>query len=255
VADSADELAAVAELARDVDATACEFFGRRFIELGGAAGALGDIAPRAWALALVEVSGSEDDVDDRLAGLGAGGGAVRPRVATREPEEIRRLWDVRHRASPAIAHGAPAGLVSTQFIEDSVVPPPALAHYLEGLERILAEARLDAVVFGHAGDANVHANPLLDLAEPDWLSRARSVLDDVAELVRALGGTLSGEHGDGRLRAPLLSKIWPAAIVKAFREVKNTLDPRGILNPGVVIPLKNQDPFEGFTPRPRAFPP
>jgi FAD/FMN-containing dehydrogenase len=255
VADSADELTAVAEAASDVDATACEFFGRRFLELGGAADAFPDIVPQAWALALVEVSGSEGEVQDRLARLGQAGGRPRPRLATRDPEEVDRLWGVRHRASPAIAHNAPAGLVSTQFVEDSVVPPPALGRYLDGLERILADARLDAVVFGHAGDANVHANALLDLSEPDWLPRARSVLDGVTELVRALGGTLSGEHGDGRLRAPLVSRIWTPPIVKAFREVKNTLDPHGILNPGAVIPLKNQDPFEGFAPRPRAFPP
>lgn len=255
VADSADELAAVAEGARDVDATACEFFGRRFLELGGAADALPDIVPQAWALALVEVSGSEGEVQDRLARLGGPGGGARPRFATREPDEVDRLWGVRRRASPAIAHHAPSGLVSTQFIEDSVVPPPAFGRYLEGLERILADARFDAVVFGHAGDANVHANVLLDLSEPDWLPRARSVLDDVTELVRALGGTLSGEHGDGRLRAPLVSRIWTQPIVKAFREVKDSLDPRGTLNPGVVVPLKNQDPFEGFAPRPLAFPP
>jgi FAD/FMN-containing dehydrogenase len=255
VADSADELAAVAEVARDVEAAACEFFGRRFLELGGMAGALPEIVPQAWALALVEVSGSEAEVLDRMTRLRADSGSPRPRFATRDPEEIDRLWGVRHQASPAIAHAAPPGLVSTQFIEDSVVPPPALGRYLEGLERILVDARFDAVVFGHAGDGNVHANVLLDLSEADWLSRARLVLAEVTELVRVLGGTLSGEHGDGRLRAPLLSRIWPAPIVKAFREVKDTLDPKGILNPGVVIPLKNQDPFEGFTPRPRAFPP
>jgi FAD/FMN-containing dehydrogenase len=254
VADSADELAAVAEVSRDVDATACEFFGRRFLELGGASDTLPDIVPQAWAVALVEVSGSEADVRERLARLETGG-HPRARLATRDPAEIEGIWGVRHRASPAIAHGAPAGLVSTQFIEDSVVPPPALGRYLEGLERILADAVLDAVVFGHAGDANVHANVLLDLAEPDWLSRSRSVLDEVTELVRVLGGTLSGEHGDGRLRAPLLSRIWPSPIVKAFRVVKDALDPQGTLNPGVILPLKNQDPFEGFAPRPRAFPP
>ena len=254
VADTADELAAVAELARDVEAAACEFFGRRFLELGGTAGAFPDIVPSAWALALVEVSGTEGEVRDRMARLEAGK-RPSPRLTTRDPEEIDGLWGLRHRASPAIAANAPPGLVSTQFIEDSVVPPPAFARYLEGLERILLDARLDAVVFGHAGDANVHTNPLLDLAQPDWVSRARSVLAEVTELVRALGGTLSGEHGDGRLRAPLLPRIWPAPIVKAFREVKDTLDPRGTLNPGVKIPLPNQDPFEGFTPRPRAFPP
>ena len=103
-------------------------------------------------------------------------------------------------------------------------------------------------MFGHAGDANVHVNPLVPMGSPGWKDGVRKVLFSVAELVSSLGGTLSGEHGDGRIRAPLLDRIWSDAAMRGFRLVKNTLDPDGILNPGVILPLPGQDPLEGVGP-------
>jgi FAD/FMN-containing dehydrogenase len=79
-----------------------------------------------------------------------------------------------------------------------------------------------------------------------WRDRVRSVLEDTVTLVAGLGGTLSGEHGDGRLRAPFLERIWPAPAMAAFRSVKARLDPGGILNPGVILPLPDQDPLAGL---------
>lgn len=250
---SPDELSALASGAAEVGATACEFFGRRFMEIGGLAAELGDLGAL-YALALVELSGSHEEVEEQIQALRRVSSPTWSWEATRDEEEIERLWAIRHAASPTIAREAERGRLSTQFIEDSVVPPLALGAYLEGLDRILEDVRFDAVVFGHAGDANVHVNPLLDRGEPDWLERARRALDQVADLVRALGGTLSGEHGDGRLRTPLLEVVWPEPLVRAFASVKLHLDPRGILNPGVIVPVPGQDPFDGFAPRPRAYP-
>jgi FAD/FMN-containing dehydrogenase len=67
----------------------------------------------------------------------------------------------------------------------------------------------------------------------------------VAEGVAALGGTMAGEHGDGRLRAPVLETVWGAETVALFRAVKDAFDPRGILNPGVILPLPGQRPLDG----------
>ena len=104
------------------------------------------------------------------------------------------------------------------------------------------------MVFGHAGDANVHVNSLLDVNDAAWRARARGILEDAADLVAALGGTLSGEHGDGRIRAPLLERIWGGPLTRAFCTVKDTLDPAGILNPGVILPLPGQDSLDGLWP-------
>ena len=253
---SAGELAELAAVADEAGATACEFLGRRYLEFArpGLDAALRDLARGAFALVILEVTGSPGEVSEELGVLTERGG--RAALVTRDPDEARGLWALRHTASPVIAREAGAGRFSTQFIEDSVVPPGQLATYLVELERILDEVRLDAVTFGHAGDANVHVNPLVPTRDEDWRVRVREAFEAVTELVASTGGTLSGEHGDGRLRAPMLPRIWSPAWMRAFTEVKETLDPRGILNPGVILPREGgADPLEWLTPHRRAYPP
>ncbi len=259
---SLSDLERIAELAAELGTETCEFLGRRFLHISGIAGGAGpgparadprvrSLAEAAEALVLIEVAGSTEEVDAGISAVRTEGG---PRalgsLVARDPDEIERLWELRHSASPMIAQEAVRGRFSMQFIEDSVVPPGALGSYLSGLDRILESAGLDAVTFGHAGDGNVHVNPLVDVYDPDWRERVRKALNGVTELVASLGGTLSGEHGDGRLRAPLLERIWGPRMMDAFRLVKEMLDPRGILNPGVILPLGGQDPLEGLRPKP-----
>ncbi len=241
VADRESLLEAVSAAER-VGASACEFLGRPYLRLADPDALPAEaVAGDPWALLLVEVEAAGEAADDRLrevAEAGGGGGLTASDPAGRE-----RIWAVRHAASPVIARKAAEGLRSMQFVEDCVVPPGRLGDFLVRLEEILSEARLEAVVFGHAGDANVHVNPLVPVGEAGWRSRVRQVLDRTVELVADLGGTLAGEHGDGRLRAPLLDRIWSRRHVDAFRGVKSRLDPAGVLNPGVVLPLPGQDPL------------
>lgn len=244
--------------AAELGASACELLGRRFLEISGLVdrAPTDDVARNAFALLLIEVEGTREEVDARLDAAEElarrlGGGYLRADSEAR----AEALWELRRAASPMIARQAGRGLISTQFIEDSVVPVPELGRYLVELDRILARADFDAVVFGHAGDGNIHVNPLVDVESPDWELRVRNVLDEVVALVAELGGTLTGEHGDGRLRAPFLSRIWGLELAGAFARVKEWVDPRNLLNPGVVVPVPGQDPLEGFEPRPRAHPP
>jgi hypothetical protein len=104
--------------------------------------------------------------------------------------------------------------------------------------------RFRGVIFGHAGDANVHVNPLIDVREPDWRTRAEALLDEISTLTGRLGGTLAGEHGDGRLRAPLPSRVWPAEALERFAAVKHAFDPDAILNPGVKVATAGARPFD-----------
>ena len=88
---------------------------------------------------------------------------------------------------------------------------------MRGVRAILAAHGTRGVIFGHAGDAHVHVNPLVDVGEPDWRERVERMLDEVTALTARLGGTLTGEHGDGRLRAPLLARVWAARGARALR--------------------------------------
>jgi len=237
--------------ARATHAAACEFFGGRFLDIAGLRQLpeTADLVGAAPALLMVELAGGPGRVAEGIADLEhlASQLGVPVRVA-RRADERANLWALRRAASPVIAARASDGFVSMQFIEDSVVPDGRLPDYLRGLQCILDEEETDAVVFGHAGDANVHVNPLVDVRRRDWRERTRRILEATVDLVSGLEGTLSGEHGDGRIRAPFQERIWGPSLAEAFRTVKGTLDPDGILNPGVVVPLEGQDPLEGLTP-------
>src|SRR5213596_3010714 len=127
-----------------------------------------------------------------------------------------------------------------QFIEDGAVPLPKLPDYVKGVKAALAEREVNGVIFGHAGVAHVHVNPLVDVRQPDWRERVSGLLDDVVALTARLGGTLTGEHGDGSIRTPLLECVWHKDAIKSFALIKKAFDPRNILNPGVKVPLKGQ---------------
>ena len=86
----------------------------------------------------------------------------------------------------------------------------------------------------------------VDMRDPAWKARVRQILEATVNLVSELGGTLSGEHGDGRVRAPFIEPIWGLDRVESFRQLKRAFDPNGILNPGVILPLPRQDALDGF---------
>jgi hypothetical protein len=92
------------------------------------------------------------------------------------------------------------------------------------------------VIFGHAGDGHVHVNLLPEVGRPGWEGRVAEVLDEVTGALARLGGTPAGEHGDGRLRAGLLGRIYGEEITALFARLKRCFDPEGILAPGVIVP-------------------
>jgi FAD/FMN-containing dehydrogenase len=242
-----------------LDPATCELLDRTFLELVRSAGADAGYPLRTGleALLLVEVEGgSPDEVEAGLRRIARelDGIASRASLAL-DPEQQRRFWSVRKAASPLIAQRTD-GRISMQFIEDGVVPVERLPDYIRALRRILAAHDVPAVIFGHAGDGNLHVNPLVDVGAPRWRETIERILYEVADEVAAFGGTLAGEHGDGRLRAPLLERVWGQRMVALFREVKHSFDPQGILNPGVILPLPGQRPLEALrdyaAPRPPA---
>ncbi|HEX6747417.1 MAG TPA: FAD-binding oxidoreductase [Longimicrobium sp.] len=227
----------------------CEIIDRTFIDLvrQGDADPGYPLREGLEAILFVEMEGdSDDEVAAKLDALETHvrGVADRASIAT-DAARQERFWHVRHAASPLIAKLA-GDRISMQFIEDGVVPVARLADYIRLLRRVLGERGLPAVIFGHAGDGNLHVNPLVDVAKPGWREEIEAIAYEIAEGVAALGGTMTGEHGDGRLRAPLLETIWGAEMVDRFRAVKDAFDPAGILNPGVILPLPGQRPLDGI---------
>jgi FAD/FMN-containing dehydrogenase len=146
-----------------------------------------------------------------------------------------RLWGIRHAASPILA-GLPEGRRSLQVIEDACVPLDRMTDYIRAVRRSAAERRLQVVMFGHAGDGHIHVNLLPEITSDGWEAAVRDLLEEVTETVVHLGGTLSGEHGDGRLRAAALSRVYGPEMVELFRLVKRDFDPLGIFNPGIILP-------------------
>jgi len=231
-----------ATAARQAGAVACELLDRTFLDVAASGGAERQVPAGTESALLAEVEAS----DARGAAVAAGAiekifrecGATTARVALDRTTETE-LWELRHAASPILARLDP-NLRSMQFVEDGAVPPANLPAYVRGVRAILEANETRGVIFGHAGDAHVHLNPLVDVGHPDWRTRVRRILYDVVALTAELRGTLTGEHGDGRLRTPLLNHVWPADVRERFQAVKDAFDPVGILNPGVKIGLPRQ---------------
>ncbi len=223
-------------------AATCELLDRTFLDLVRGASGDSGIADDVEALLLLDAeAGTQGEADALAAAIVTAFeqlGAVGLTQAT-NPAEIEALWHIRHAASPILNTMTHVG-VSMQFIEDGCVPPQSLPEYVRGVRSIMEHHGFAGVIFGHAGDANVHVNPLVDVTSPGWRDRISAALDEVVTLTSVLGGTLAGEHGDGRLRTPFMPRVWANDALVLFDLVKKCFDPRGIFNPGVKVAVPGQ---------------
>jgi anaerobic glycerol-3-phosphate dehydrogenase C subunit len=120
------------------------------------------------------------------------------------------------------------------FIEDAAVHPSLLSRYIMGLREIFREVEVEASIYGHAGDGNLHLMVFLDLTREDEVKKMVSLAEACYDLVLSLKGTISGEHGDGRLRTYYLKKQYPN-LYPAMVEIKKLFDPENIFNPGCIV--------------------
>jgi FAD/FMN-containing dehydrogenase len=222
--------------------SALELLDRTFLDVVRQAPPAGMAVPDAETVVLVEVEGSEPEVRDAVAGIvaAAARSGARADVARSDDEEAA-IWTLRHAASPILAR-LPETRRSMQLVEDGCVPLDRLGAYIRLLREAAARRGLPIVLFGHAGDGHVHANLLPDVTAAGWEATVASLYEEVSAGVLALGGTPAGEHGDGRLRAPLVERLYGREVTALFLGVKAAFDPLTILNPGVKIPARDGDP-------------
>ncbi|MFI8878768.1 FAD-binding and (Fe-S)-binding domain-containing protein [Streptomyces sp. NPDC055243] len=201
-----------------------------FVETGGASE--GEARARAEAIARA-VSG--DTVDS---------------VVVTDPAGQRALWRVREDAS-GTATRMPDGSEAWPGWEDCAVPPARLGAYLRDFRGLLADHGLRGTPYGHFGDGCIHVRIDFDLMSDVGVRRFRRFSEDLAEVVVAHGGSLSGEHGDGQARAELLPKMYGAELVRLFERVKGVWDPADLLNPGMLVRPAPLDANLRFDPLPR----
>ena len=208
----------------------------RFVEDAIRALPRGNRLVQAGAVLMVEFEGS--DRAGLVGELERAVGILRPEslevTAGEDEAEVEALWAIRHAASPKLA-SLGRERRSMQVIEDGAVPVARLGEYLAAVQAIAAQHDVPVVMFGHAGDGNVHANLLPDITRPGWEGKIRAIFEETTQSLIALGGSPTGEHGDGRLRAGLTERVYGFEVSQLFRQIKRVFDPTGIMNPGVKL--------------------
>jgi FAD/FMN-containing dehydrogenase len=233
---SLDDLVKVVAALLACEPSAIELLDRTFLDLIRRT-EVGEGLAAAEAILLVEIE--RDDPRVLREAVAKASEDVRPWAAAVDtaltPASSARLWALRHAASPILA-GLPEDRRSLQVIEDACVPLERMGEYIRIVRRVTSARDIAAVIFGHAGDGHVHVNLLPRIGQAGWEQSVAGVLEEVSDAVVRFGGTPSGEHGDGRLRAGLLQRVYGEEIVGLFRKLKEAFDPLGILAPGVILP-------------------
>ena len=152
-----------------------------------------------------------------------------------------KVWELR-RAGQGLVNNVPGDAKPREIVEDTAVAVEDLPAYIAEFDRLLAEKYgIDCIHYAHAGAGELHLRPLFDLHSPAGLRMFRDVATDVAALVKKYRGSLSGEHGDGRLRGEFIRSMVGPACYDLFVRVKRAFDPQGILNPGKIVDTPPMD--------------
>jgi FAD/FMN-containing dehydrogenase/Fe-S oxidoreductase len=191
---------------------------------------------RAWLYVELD-GGDEAEVATRAADLLhtlKTSGRMRDGTVVEGEDQRRSLWRVREDGAGLAARLVDGG-ESWPGWEDAAVAPENLPAYLRDFRALLSAHRFTGVLYGHFGAGCVHVRVDFDFATEAGRTAARGFLEEAAALVVRHGGTLSGEHGDGRARGELLKIMYSPRVLRAFTAFKCIFDPDGVLNPGVIV--------------------
>ncbi len=187
------------------------------------------------AMLVVEFYGeSEDELTARMNALKADIGLAYACVNILDRAGQAAVWNVRK--------GGLGLLMSTRgdakpipFVEDPAVDPSVMGEFVRRFDEIVTEHGTTAGYYGHASVGCLHIRPLISLKDEEGINKMVSIGDAVSDLIKEFGGSMSGEHGDGIVRGVWTRKMFGDRIYNAFRELKQTWDPQGIMNPGKII--------------------
>ncbi|RQG90942.1 FAD-binding and (Fe-S)-binding domain-containing protein [Natrarchaeobius chitinivorans] len=159
-----------------------------------------------------------------------------------EDEERAKLWKLRKSGLPILLSRT-TDEKHISFIEDTGIPPARLPEFVERFEAILEDHDTYASFYAHAGPGVLHVRPLINTKTDVGLEQLHGIADDVTDLVVDLGGSVSGEHGDGRARTQWNRKLYGDDLWQTFQDLKGAFDPDWIFNPGQVV-FREDDPTD-----------
>ncbi len=151
----------------------------------------------------------------------------------KSPED-KKVWALR-KAGLGILMGIPGDKKAVSVVEDTAVPVVDLPEYVAEIMEIMKREKTQSVYHAHASVGELHIRPELNLKDPEDIGKFIRIAEDVADLVAKYRGSLSGEHGDGKVRSPLIARVMGDDVVELFRKTKEVFDPKGILNPNNIV--------------------
>ncbi len=219
---------------------ACDLLDRRHLSLARESDVRYElmIPSEAEALLLIEHSGDDQaEVRDRLTAT-VDHVRRKRRLAfdthlAFDKHDQELCWQLARRVTPTL-HRLKGSARPLPFIEDVAIPPAVLPDFLVRLQNTLKRHQVTASLYGHVGHGQLHVRPFLDLAEPADVNKLDVLAADFYRETLEVGGTISGEHGDGLSRTPFVRQQY-GELYEVFRELKQIFDPLGILNPGKII--------------------
>jgi len=236
--DSLEKMAQAAPIIVKSGASACELMSKAVIDMAfEALPEYRNVLPAgAAAVLLVEHTGqTQEEVREKIENTNSAVGSMASgRTIVFDAKQQERLWKSRKDAGPLLYRGR-GRKHPAEFMEDVSVGNERLGEYISGLQEIGKRYDIAMSFFGHAGDGLLHIRPYMDLSEPSDVEKMRSVANEVFELAWSLGGSISGEHAEGLVRAAFVKRQYGDEYYELLCKIKDIFDPDGLMNPGKII--------------------
>ncbi len=168
-------------------------------------------------------------------------------------QEIAKGWDIR-KAGLGLIRNLEGDTQPVNLIEDCAVDPLDLPAYVAEIQALLSKYDTNAAYYAHAGAGELHIEPFINLKSPEGVAIFRNLLTETVEILKKYNGSLSGEHGDGRLRGEFIPALMGKEVYSLFKEIKHVFDPQNIFNPGKITASPPMDTAFRFTDKKAAEP-